>query len=794
MIASNTKPRFICVTRTILFAAVIALSACSLETHHSSSTPWHGTVGGTVSGLIGTGLVLQNNGSDNLPISADGSFTFSTALTAITSYSVSVLSKPNSPSQTCTVTNGSGTVRFPVITSVRVNCVTNTYVVGGTVTGLNGSGLVLQNNAGDNVSIGTNGSFSFNTAIVSGATYSVTVLTQPNSPSQICAVTNGSGGVTNATVTTVQVACLNTYTVSGAALGLRGSGLVLQNNGGDNLTISVNGGFTFTTAIAAGTNYSVTVLTQPGSPSQTCTVTNGSGTVTNANITGVAINCATNTYLFFKGPLSAVDPADPSNPIAIEPAGTTANVTPIEQATYRPAPFYTLVDRHYDTIVYRRTASGTLWKVSVLLGGGLTPAQLSNESGIASICSLQAEPDYADANNAEFVYRLPGADGTCGNADDVWRMVKVGMSATDAPYTALQPLVAIHDRATGAISGWLAINGSNLNAYDENFANPALVSAFSATPSVLATSPDGHIALLVDNALRVYNPQAASLTGSLGTVTSLGNALRDATYVYFDDGAALYKLPLDGSAVASLVQIGAASASLLSLTTDYIVYWDGSSVMSVPKSGGSAVTLTTSGSDSIETIGASGTKYYFHGFHYDPSVPGWRSTAHVIEEDGSNDTTISDAAWFGWTEPTTVSFGSGTRDLALDRILLRSVLTAPYRLVSYVGASGTELATLGTLPDTMNTYYTPFFLRLANNGNVLGYSYAVDSGTQDIVFANTEMNNSLARVTNTSGSNETLVGASGCSISAHPAMDPTLLLILLAAFGWVVQRRRQAKG
>ena len=35
------------------------------------------------------------------------------------------------------------------ITEVEVNCTTNAYAVGGTVSGLSGSGLVLQNNGGD---------------------------------------------------------------------------------------------------------------------------------------------------------------------------------------------------------------------------------------------------------------------------------------------------------------------------------------------------------------------------------------------------------------------------------------------------------------------------------------------------------------------------------------------------------------------------------------------------------------------------------------------------------------------
>lgn len=47
-------------------------------------------MGGTVSGLIGTGLVLQNNAGDNLSIGADGSFTIATVLDDSSTYAVNV--------------------------------------------------------------------------------------------------------------------------------------------------------------------------------------------------------------------------------------------------------------------------------------------------------------------------------------------------------------------------------------------------------------------------------------------------------------------------------------------------------------------------------------------------------------------------------------------------------------------------------------------------------------------------------------------------------------------------------
>jgi len=84
------------------------------------------------------------------------------------------------------------------------------------------------------------------------------------------------------------------YTIGGTVSGL-GAGLSvgLLNNGGDAITRNANGSFTFPTALASGAAYSVTVGTQPAG--QTCTVTNGSGTVGSANVTNVTVSCIVTT-------------------------------------------------------------------------------------------------------------------------------------------------------------------------------------------------------------------------------------------------------------------------------------------------------------------------------------------------------------------------------------------------------------------------------------------------------------------------------------------------------------------
>jgi len=83
----------------------------------------------------------------------------------------------------------------------------SSFTIGGTVNGLTGSGLVLQNNAEDDLSIDADGSFTFATPLVDGSDYLVTVLTHPSEPVQACEVANGNGTLTDADITNVIVTC-----------------------------------------------------------------------------------------------------------------------------------------------------------------------------------------------------------------------------------------------------------------------------------------------------------------------------------------------------------------------------------------------------------------------------------------------------------------------------------------------------------------------------------------------------------------------------------------------------------
>jgi hypothetical protein len=269
--------RALCWRGLFVVGAVTLLASCKLNPTYK--------VGGSVSGLTGSGLVLQNNGGDNLTISSNGPFTFSAALKKGKAYDVTVLTQPSG--QTCTVDNGSGNISRNV-TDVAVTCTGGGLTVGGSVSGLTGAGLVLRNNGTNDLQISANGSFTFSASLPSGAAYHVTVGMQPSG--QTCTVSNEMGSIGSANVTSVEVNCAaNTYTIGGSVSGLSGAGVVLRNNGGDDLSISGNGLFEFSSALNDGANYSVTVATPPSG--QGCSVTNGTGTIAGANVTNVSVAC-----------------------------------------------------------------------------------------------------------------------------------------------------------------------------------------------------------------------------------------------------------------------------------------------------------------------------------------------------------------------------------------------------------------------------------------------------------------------------------------------------------------------
>ncbi len=100
-----------------------------------------------------------------------------------------------------------------------------------------------------------------------------------------------------------------TYTVGGTVSGLSET-VVLQLNGAGNLTMSASGGFTFAGSLTNSSTYNVTVLTQPAS--QTCSIANGAGTLSGANVTNVSVTCVVTGVVIRSASLTGAQEVPPT--------------------------------------------------------------------------------------------------------------------------------------------------------------------------------------------------------------------------------------------------------------------------------------------------------------------------------------------------------------------------------------------------------------------------------------------------------------------------------------------------
>ncbi len=193
--------------------------ACALTLAACGGSGGNLALSGAVVGLTLDGLVLQNNGANDLVVPAGAqSFVFPTLIGNDTSYNVTVKSSP--AQAVCTASSNTGRTANFDINSVLISCITNSYDVGGSIVGLKADGLVLINgpdrkvipaNATSftmtNVTTDATGKVTATTGKVGfNAPYGITVLTQPTG--QTCTVANGTATMGAGAVNNVVVTCI----------------------------------------------------------------------------------------------------------------------------------------------------------------------------------------------------------------------------------------------------------------------------------------------------------------------------------------------------------------------------------------------------------------------------------------------------------------------------------------------------------------------------------------------------------------------------------------------------------
>jgi 6-phosphogluconolactonase len=105
-------------------APYASIASVSTPSSQSSGSSGGFTIGGTVSGLSGSGLTLRLNGAGDLQIAGDGTFAFSTALASGDAYLVTASAQPTAAHEICVVSNNSGAVAQANVTNISIDCST----------------------------------------------------------------------------------------------------------------------------------------------------------------------------------------------------------------------------------------------------------------------------------------------------------------------------------------------------------------------------------------------------------------------------------------------------------------------------------------------------------------------------------------------------------------------------------------------------------------------------------------------------------------------------------------------
>jgi 6-phosphogluconolactonase (cycloisomerase 2 family) len=229
--------------------------------------------------------------------------------------------------------------------------------------------------------------------------------------------------------------------LGGAVSGLTGAGLVLQDNLGNVITVpSGSTTFSFPAAIPNGQSYSISVVTAPTSPLQSCAVVNGMGTAGAAQgnisvacsmaseIALVANKAAHNISVYAVDPASGALSAVPGSPFAI-----SANSVAVD-ATGK----YALVTASGISVYRINTATGSLMPVA-----GSPYADTHGPTGIA----VDGAGNFAYVSNGDGTISAYSVDATSG------ALTEVSGSPFSTGLTFLMPLYS--NLAIDQSSGYL---------------------------------------------------------------------------------------------------------------------------------------------------------------------------------------------------------------------------------------------------------------------------------------------------------------------------------------------------
>ncbi len=200
------KNSYLC--SSVALACALGLAACG------GSDDGDLRLGGALGGVTKEGLQISNNGGAAVPIAPGSVFFFPQLVPRDTDYNIAIVARPPN-TDSCAILNGKGNTYSYSPNNIAINCVITTFPISGTVTGLTGGDLTI-NNGSHSVKI-LNGAttFTLNTPtdtntkignVPEGVPYGLTILQQPARGT--CTIAEPKGIMPAAAVTNIAITCV----------------------------------------------------------------------------------------------------------------------------------------------------------------------------------------------------------------------------------------------------------------------------------------------------------------------------------------------------------------------------------------------------------------------------------------------------------------------------------------------------------------------------------------------------------------------------------------------------------
>lgn len=454
--------------------------------------------------------------------------------------------------------------------------VTGGYVVGGSINGLSGSGLLVSLGS-ENLSVTSNGNFQFKTVLLSGSTYSASVKNQP--VGQFCEITNSSGTISLSDISNFSISCISNHSISGIINGLTGSGLTLINNGDESINIPIGStSFTFTKRTTKGNPYSVSIFHQPAH--QNCVINNGSGTALN-DVSSITVTCRErHVYV-----------TNAANSISIFMMGTDGSLTPygIPQAQTGKVPSGLITDPSGKYLYVINAADNNIWLYNISQVSGY-PAHVTN----ANVGTGFGPASIAMTPSGQYVYVANNGDGTVSEytvtTNGFLTPIGVIAAGTNPISIAVDPTgkyAYVANAGTNNVSQYLIGNNGVLSKM-----TPSTIAVNSLHPNSIAIDPSGKYAYVVSGNVAQFT------IGSSGALTPMSVAEVDAgitpsdididpsgkyAYVPYALGVATYDISSNGQLTRTNTQSLRFYPSKMVIDPDGSVYSANEKINSVSK-------------------------------------------------------------------------------------------------------------------------------------------------------------------------------------------------------------------